>query len=88
MSDKPIDPRDNQAVENVYLDAVGRDMDGARAVARAVLPEGYVAVPVAEIRFHYQVIFEADTTSLRNLNKRLGIEVDWLRSLLPEAGEE
>jgi hypothetical protein len=88
MSDKPIDPRDNQAVEDVYLDAVGRDMDGARAVARAVLPEGYVAVPVAEIRFYYQVLFEADTTSLSNLNKRLGIEVDWLRSLLPEAGEE
>jgi hypothetical protein len=97
MTDKtptPIDPTDRNAIYKVFVDAVGfgetayTPHKGVMAVARAVLPEGYVAVPVAEIRSHYQVLFEADTTSLRNLNKRLGIEVDWLRSLLPEAGEE
>lgn len=54
---KPIDPTDALALRQVYHDGWwtqpmnGDDSieAGVLAVARAVLPEGYVAVPVAEL---------------------------------------
>jgi hypothetical protein len=91
MTDKtptPIDPTDRNAIYKVFVDAVGfgetayTPHKGVMAVARAVLPEGYVAVPVAEIRqwAEYLSVFEWDGKSDDLFM--------WMSNLLPEAGEE
>jgi hypothetical protein len=81
----PVDPEDRPALYNAFRTArsgAGDYLDGIRAVARAVLPEGYVAVPVAEIRqwAEYLSVFEWDGKSDDLFM--------WMSNLLPEAGEE
>lgn len=88
---KPIDPNDMTGVLTAYNAAASGDeslgssvavqtLMGIRAVARAVLPEGYVAVPVADVQ-----------EMLSQLAWYLGPEHDeWyqrIRSLLPTESE-
>jgi hypothetical protein len=80
---KPVDPEDTEALYQVFFDVVGSMAavgvrDVLPVVARAVLPEGYVAVPVALIQEGIRVMEEYREMILELLH----------RSLNPEAGEE
>jgi hypothetical protein len=94
MSDRPIDPDDGEALLQVQQSARLRAIEDPNvptllinrvvlcAVARAVLPEGYVAVPVEAVE---QVIRECTAPDHKFYNF---VDGEWLRgymrSLLPE----
>ena len=90
MNDKPIDPKVLIKLLAVYQRAwdeaqdfnspkPGKVESGIQAVARAVLPDGFVAVPVAEIESGIQMLEESQDMTFDL----------WFRSLLPkEATDE
>lgn len=97
---KPIDPMDEYGLKDAYNAGVEsahqqgipstQHWQGLVSVARAVLPDGYVAVPVAEIKHQIAMISQAlwpDAT--RELDWILDEVRDALYALIPtEATDE
>lgn len=87
----PIDPNEYEELGEVYLEALVEGESGFMAVARAVLPEGYVAVPVEVIEESANALQKVASGQITGNNHShrpwAQKRADAIRSLLPTESE-